>query len=212
MLNVYPSPVASLHDRACQIFFEIMGGLVDYGEAHSSFHAHSRFGRTYEGLYPEWSEDAPITIVAHSLGCPTARVLQYYPEKQFFKHSKHSTKRTSASWVSAIIAINAPFNGAIRCYTKGMNLSLPPLVDWGSQGHLLGVLVHVLGYLDIGFVHPWFDLDIDHWSLSRTTPGSLLKLLQACLGYCVHSNTDNISWDASIHGQLAWSTVLQEYR
>jgi hypothetical protein len=74
VLSVWPSGFSSLHDRACEIFYQIKGGTVDYGEEHSlrSIHkshnkshlvidgsdifscrcGHARFGRTYHGLFP----------------------------------------------------------------------------------------------------------------------------------------------------------------
>ena len=68
MITPDPSCVGSLHDRVCQIFYQLVGGTVDYGEEHSSFHQHSRFGRSYEtGLYPRWSEDNPVYLLGHSM-------------------------------------------------------------------------------------------------------------------------------------------------
>ena len=63
------SPVASLHDRVCQIYYQLRGGKVDYGEEHSNFHQHGRYGKTYQkGLYEEWSEKNPIIVIGHSIG------------------------------------------------------------------------------------------------------------------------------------------------
>ena len=36
ILCVWPSGFSSLHDRACEIFYQIKGGTVDYGEDHSA--------------------------------------------------------------------------------------------------------------------------------------------------------------------------------
>ena len=33
VLQVDPSPVGSLHDRACEIFYQLKGGVVDYGSS-----------------------------------------------------------------------------------------------------------------------------------------------------------------------------------
>ena len=63
------SSFASLHDRAVQIYYQLKGGRVDYGQNHSDFHKHSRYGRVSDkGLYEEWNEDNPIIIIGHSLG------------------------------------------------------------------------------------------------------------------------------------------------
>jgi hypothetical protein len=68
--------VSSLHDRTCELFYYIKGGTVDYGEEHSKAFGHKRFGRSYTGLYPEWSESNPINLLGHSLGGITCRLLQ----------------------------------------------------------------------------------------------------------------------------------------
>ena len=76
ILCVWPGGLSSLHDRACEIFYQIKGGVVDYGEQHSRHFGHNRFGRKYAGEYPAWSSHNPIHIVGHSLGGTTARMLQ----------------------------------------------------------------------------------------------------------------------------------------
>ena len=35
ILCVWPSGISSLHDRACEVFYQIKGGTVDYGQEHS---------------------------------------------------------------------------------------------------------------------------------------------------------------------------------
>lgn len=46
VIELYPSGVASLHDRACEIFYSLKGGTVDYGEEHAREHGHDRYGAT----------------------------------------------------------------------------------------------------------------------------------------------------------------------
>ena len=72
-------PHSSAWDRACEIYAEITGTRVDYGEAHSKQCGHERYGRDYTGkaLIPdfEWDEKHPVNLVGHSFGGTTARVL-----------------------------------------------------------------------------------------------------------------------------------------
>jgi triacylglycerol lipase len=42
-------PVSSNHDRACELYAQIKGTVVDYGQAHSSQFGHARYGRNYTG-------------------------------------------------------------------------------------------------------------------------------------------------------------------
>ena len=85
VVPVAPSGVGSLHDRACEIFYQLVGGTVDYGEEHSREHGHARFGRTYaKGLHPDWSVANPVHLVGHSYGGPTARALRHLLANDFF--------------------------------------------------------------------------------------------------------------------------------
>ncbi len=87
--------VSSAWDRACEIYAQIVGTEVDYGQAHcnnanaeylaiaqsrgesTAEISHSRYGRSYIGkaLYPEWSAVNKINLVGHSFGGPTCRLL-----------------------------------------------------------------------------------------------------------------------------------------
>lgn len=93
-------PVSSLHDRACELYYALMGGtgatdwlawsndrsykLVDYGLEHSKAHKHARYGRHIsEGQYPEWSPTRPLHFVAHSIVCLRSCYTQGF--SQFFR-------------------------------------------------------------------------------------------------------------------------------
>ncbi|HBI04693.1 MAG TPA: lipase, partial [Paenibacillaceae bacterium] len=65
-------PYSSNWDRACELFAIIKGGTVDYGEVHSKRFGHARYGRTFPGLYPQWSKENKIHIIGHSMGGQTA--------------------------------------------------------------------------------------------------------------------------------------------
>ena len=43
-------PMSSAWDQACELYAQLMGTTVDYGEYHSRKFAHKRFGRTYNLL------------------------------------------------------------------------------------------------------------------------------------------------------------------
>lgn len=73
-------PVGSAWDRACDAYYRIVGGTVDYGKVHSEKYHHARFGRTYPGILPDWGQPGrheKIDLVGHSFGGPTVRVLAY---------------------------------------------------------------------------------------------------------------------------------------
>ncbi len=72
-------PHSSAWDRACEVYAEMTGTRVDYGEAHSKQCGHERYGRDYTGkaLIPDftWDDQHPVNLVGHSFGGNTARVL-----------------------------------------------------------------------------------------------------------------------------------------
>ena len=68
-------PISSNWDRACELYAYIVGGTVDYGEAHSSKYGHDRYGRTYPGLYKKVSDANKIHLVGHSMGGQTVRTI-----------------------------------------------------------------------------------------------------------------------------------------
>ena len=47
-------PVSSNYDRACELYAQIKGTRVDYGQVHSQRYGHARYGKDYtgRGLYP----------------------------------------------------------------------------------------------------------------------------------------------------------------
>ena len=61
-------PVSSNWDRAVELYYQIKGGQVDYGKGHSNIYGIVQKPRNkiYKGLYPEWSPDNPIHLIAVS--------------------------------------------------------------------------------------------------------------------------------------------------
>ncbi len=71
-------PLSSAWDRACELYAQLMGTVVDYGEAHSKAHNHDRYGFSYEGnaiMGEPWDMEEKINLVGHSFGGATVRLL-----------------------------------------------------------------------------------------------------------------------------------------
>lgn len=75
-------PLSSAWDRACELYAQLIGSTVDYGEAHSKEHNHDRYGRTYyQALIPDWGsldnngKIQQIHLIGHSFGGTTVRML-----------------------------------------------------------------------------------------------------------------------------------------
>ena len=116
-LNVHATrlgPVSSNHDRACELFYALKGGRVDFGAEHSATHGHSRFGPSHaDGLLPDWDAEHPVILVTHSQGAGTALVLQDLLATGGFFGPEHVT---TAGWVQAVVSIAAPLNGAANIH------------------------------------------------------------------------------------------------
>ena len=120
-------PFSSAWDRACELYAQLTGRTVDYGEAHSKAHNHRRFGRTYtEPLFAGWgSKDAngrikKVHLIGHSFGGTTIRMLTYLmtygcPEEvKACKSGKASALFTGGkeNWIESVTTIATPQNSA----------------------------------------------------------------------------------------------------
>ncbi|MCL2031289.1 MAG: alpha/beta fold hydrolase, partial [Oscillospiraceae bacterium] len=67
--------VSSTWDRACELYANLTGTRVDYGEAHAKAHGHRRYGETYrKALVKDWSAERPVALLGHSFGGSTANL------------------------------------------------------------------------------------------------------------------------------------------
>ena len=118
VLTASVGPFSSVWDRAVELFYQIKGGRVDYGRAHSHAHKHERYGRTFPGLYPEWSEERPIHLLGHSMGGLTARALVQLlsqhgrdrEEEDVFGDLEYSDA-INERWVRTVTTVACPHDG-----------------------------------------------------------------------------------------------------
>ncbi|MBR3589234.1 MAG: hypothetical protein IKL16_06685 [Clostridia bacterium] len=76
--DVSVGPMSSAWDNACEIYAQLTGTTVDYGEAHSKAHNHDRYGRTYtEPLFENWGENKKVHLIGHSHGGQGVRLLAH---------------------------------------------------------------------------------------------------------------------------------------
>lgn len=205
------SPYASSHDRAVELFYILKGGRVDYGEEHSHRFGHLRFGHSFKAQLPDWNEENPIILIAHSHGGNTARMLQHLLATQFFDGYE-----TSAAWVKAVICVASPLNGIPVLHGLGMPLREECVggccengVDRGQEvgrfpsllriGQTAGYLLH-WGLGDFHWARQLYDWGLDHWSLTRRS--SDVSTLWQLVGGTHHIlNTDDTAgYDLTVHG------------
>ena len=115
------APTFSAWDRACELYAQLTGNVVDYGKAHSEECGHDRYGTDYTGraLIDSFSSEDKINLLGHSFGGATVRLFASIMEKgaeeeikvtpedelsDFFKGGK-------GDWIYSITALAAPHNG-----------------------------------------------------------------------------------------------------
>ncbi|CAG8646576.1 12597_t:CDS:2 [Cetraspora pellucida] len=160
---VTPGCGSSLYDRAVEIFYQIKGGRVDYGKEHALKYGHSRYGREYPGLYPEWSVSKPLHFLGHSLGGVTIWKLQQLLASDFFP----AHFEPHPDMIRSLTAASAPFKGSQGVYILGRCTKDIRSVRPFSFGAWLGRLVHIYEYFDIKWLkNLTYDFNCDHWNLS----------------------------------------------
>jgi len=71
-------PMSSAWDQACELYAQLTGTRVDYGEAHSKKFGHKRYGRTYSRpLFEGWGNDKKLHFIGHSFGGNSCRMLAH---------------------------------------------------------------------------------------------------------------------------------------
>lgn len=114
------APSSSAWDRACELYAQLAGTVVDYGEAHSEQCGHDRFGEDFTGraLIDSWSEEDKINLLGHSFGGATVRLFAHIMENgapaevtasgdevsEFFTGGK-------GDYIYSVVTLAAPHNG-----------------------------------------------------------------------------------------------------
>ncbi len=113
-------PYGSAWDRACELYAQLAGKVVDYGKEHSSRAHHDRFGRDFsQNPLMEDFENSRLVLIGHSFGGATVRLfseilINGWKDEQdatdpddlsdFFRGGKKDK-------IFSIIALAAPTNG-----------------------------------------------------------------------------------------------------
>lgn len=210
-------PFASNWDRACELYAYIKGGRVDYGKHHSEKHGHSRYGRTYPGIYPQLGEVNPQTgemnkihLVSHSMGGQTVRVFAQLLEKASKEEieavvGKNATQEEikmavdknelsalfigNNSFVHSVTSISTPHDGTTLTY------GVVGIVPYAQQ--LIGLVAAEAGILN----RPLYDFKLDQWSLKMNEDESYMDYVERVFSSNIWSDTKDISaWDLSPDG------------
>ena len=210
-------PVSSTWDRACELYAQLTGTTVDYGEAHAIHHNHARFGRTYTtALVPNWGQTArgfqrvKINLVGHSFGGATIRLLTSLLAYGNKAEQAATGKETSplftggkGNWVNSVTTLCAPHNGS----------SLTCVLD--TLGGLIGVknttqLLAHLCFTVAGAITPFagsYDFMLNQFGISQTA-GTLDSLGEA-ISQLIAKGNDHAGYDLSPDGAKALNETIQ---
>lgn len=189
-------PFSSNWDRACELYARIKGGTVDYGLAHSRKFGHARYGRTFPGLYPQWSATNKVHLITHSMGGQTGRqLLQLLAQGSAEERAVTPADQLSPlfagnhdSWVRSIFTISATHNGSSAVY------EVDPVLPFLEQ--LIVFLAAVQG--DSEFLG--YDFMLDQWGLQRQAGESWSAYLKRVENSGFANTTDNAGWDLNPDG------------
>ena len=157
-------PVSSAWDRACELYAQLTGTRVDYGEAHSKEHNHERYGRTYTlPIVENWGQELnggqikKINLIGHSFGGATVRLLTSLLEYGDEAEKAASGENVSplfaggkGDWVFSVTALCAPHNGSsLTEILNGSDSLLSSIGKSGSGNSLMNSVLSSVGMTDV---------------------------------------------------------------
>ncbi|SFD42377.1 esterase/lipase family protein [Clostridium uliginosum] len=189
-------PISSNWDRACELYASIVGGRVDYGEAHAKKFGHDRYGRTYPGLYKKVSNDNKIHLIGHSQGGQTVRTITQLlsegseEERAYGQHNMSPLFEGGRHWINSVTTISTPNDGTT------LSDSIP-FVDYITP--LCGVAGVATGSNSV--VSDYFDFKLDQWGLKRERHELQAHYIGRVLRSDIWKRTkDMCSYDLSTYG------------
>ncbi|WP_252236496.1 MULTISPECIES: lipase [unclassified Clostridium] len=189
-------PVSSNWDRACELYAYIVGGTVDYGEAHSKKYSHERYGRTFEGLYKDVSDANKIHLIGHSMGGQTVRTLTQLlsegseEEKNYNQENISPLFMGGKHWVRSVTTISTPNDGTTLS-------DLIPAKELISKS--IGVLGSINGKDNLS--NCLYDFKLDQFGLKKQPGESYISYANRVKDSNIWSETKDIGpYDLSTYG------------
>lgn len=207
-------PFSSTWDRACELYAQLTGTKVDYGEAHAKAHGHARFGRTYtEPLVPDWGEKqnggqrVKINLIGHSFGGAAVRLLTsllaYGNEAEMLASGSETSPLFTggkSDWVFSVTTLCAPHNGS---QLTNMVDDLGSVANIPNATQLLvSVMFKLLQATNSGF--GMLDLMLDQFGIGDLPQEQVIMTLERF----ELSNKDNAFYDLSPDGAAALNKTI----
>ena len=160
-------PFNSAWDRACELYAQLMGTVVDYGEAHSKEHNHERYGRDFTSkaiMGEPWDCANPVNLVGHSFGGPTVRLfasLMAYGDEAEVAATGDETSPLfvggNEKCINALITFSGVHNGSPIA-----NL----IYDNSAIMTLIGFFANVLGVVFGKSIMMYDDVQLGHFGIT----------------------------------------------
>lgn len=191
-------PLSSAWDRACELYAQLTGTVVDYGEAHSKAHGHDRYGFSYEGkalMGEPWNLTDKINLVGHSFGGATVRLLAsllaFGSEEELAASGENTSElfKGGHDAVHSCITLSAPHNGS-----QVANLLVDPQVTM----LLISAVLNIVGMV-FGNNFLVFSFQLGHFGLTPEQ-GQFRAWLTPCGIWNFFRSNDNCGYDMTLRG------------
>lgn len=190
---VSPGGISSAWDRACELYAQIAGTVVDYGEAHSEKYNHSRYGKSYVGKAAvENFGETKINLFGHSFGGNTIRLFTYIMEKGCQEEVEKSGENVSpfftggkGNLINSVTTLSAPLNGTMVADVL-YNMKLPV--------YAMGFAANLMGMQN----NPFYDFKLCQFGLSGDNGEKVSLSLKNIKNFS--SQIDNCGYDMTMGG------------
>lgn len=195
-------PISSNWERAVEAYYQLKGGQVDYGEAHSNKYKINQHpsGKIYDGLYPDWDKDNPVHIIGHSMGGQTARMLQYLLTQEIFTDEEMLKKEGSIllgqsqnNLIKSITTISTPHDGTTL--TEVVTKTIPFIQYFIGFAGVIGT--------------QFYDFDLEQWGFTRNDDEPWSNYLKRMRNHSAWGTKNISAWDLSLDGARELNSYLQ---
>ncbi|HZK39053.1 MAG TPA: lipase [Clostridia bacterium] len=208
-------PFSSTWDRCCELYAQLTGTTVDYGEAHAKAHNHARFGRSYEKpLFEGWGSTTKagqmrkINLVSHSFGGPTIRLLTSLLANGADEEKQAGGGALSplfegghGDWVNSVTTLNSPNNGTTLVCV---------LDEYKLTTLLLDACLAFAGVAGNSTARGYLDFQLEQFGItSLEGEEKTLGEMKSILAKVFSTGTDNAAYDLSLDGAAQLNKLIE---
>jgi len=181
--------ISSAWDRCCEMYAQLMGTVVDYGEVHSKNAGHSRYGKDYTGkaiMGEAWDMNTPLNLVGHSFGGATVRLfaslIAYGSEEEIEGTAGEISplfKGGHEELIYSVTTLAAPHNGSVVSNYMNFCVAVP---------FAIALLINKTSISD----EPKYDMNATQWGITdKMNPLGCMKFALS---------KDHVGYDLTLKG------------